>query len=66
MEAKQNSLIKFLQQQDAQFYIPVYQRNYDWRIEHCQQLLFVIIKVGRENQINSHFVGSIVYIQLKH
>jgi uncharacterized protein with ParB-like and HNH nuclease domain len=29
MEAKQNSITKFMQQPDAQFFIPVYQRNYE-------------------------------------
>jgi uncharacterized protein with ParB-like and HNH nuclease domain len=64
MEAKQNSITKFMQQQDAQFFIPVYQRNYDWREEQCKQLLKDVFLVGSENKFDSHFIGSIVYIQL--
>lgn len=63
MEAKQNSITRFMQQQDAQFFIPVYQRNYDWREEHCRQLLKDIFLAGSDDNIDSHFIGSIVYIQ---
>lgn len=64
MEAKQNSITRFMQQQDAQFFIPVYQRNYDWREEQCKQLLKDIFAAGKNDLIDSHFIGSIVYIQL--
>ena len=64
MEAKQNSITKFMQQQDAQFFIPVYQRNYDWRYEQCKQLLKDILEAGRSETLKSHFIGSIVYIQI--
>ena len=62
MEAKQNSIVKFMQQQDTQFIIPVYQRNYEWKNEQCKQLLFDIFQAGRNEKIESHFVGSIVYL----
>lgn len=63
MEAKQNSVFKFMQQQDTQFIIPVYQRNYDWRNEQCRQLMSDILTVGTDDTAQSHFVGSIVYLQ---
>ncbi len=62
MEAKQNLIARFIQQQDTQFLIPVYQRNYDWKQEHCKQLLVDIKKAGIDSSIHSHFIGSIVYI----
>lgn len=62
MEAKQNSITRFIQQQDTQFIIPVYQRNYDWKNEQCKQLLFDIYNSGFNNKIESHFIGSIVYL----
>ncbi len=62
MEAKQNSIFKFIQQQDTQFIIPVYQRNYDWKNEQCKQLLYDIIQAGMNKKVESHFVGSIVYL----
>ncbi len=59
MQAKENLIIKFMQQQDVQFLIPVYQRNYDWKNEHCKQLLSDIKKAGLTDKIASHFIGSI-------
>ncbi len=53
-----------MQQQDAQFFIPVYQRNYDWRHEQCKQLLKDILDAGKSDTLKSHFIGSIVYIQI--
>jgi uncharacterized protein with ParB-like and HNH nuclease domain len=44
----------------VQFVIPIYQRNYDWKIAQCKELLNDICD-AEKNKIN-HFVGSIVYI----
>ncbi len=62
MKASEASLIRFLQQQDTQFIIPVYQRNYDWTKPQCEQLLNDIRRVGSNDDLDSHFIGSIVYI----
>ncbi|MFR3063583.1 MAG: DUF262 domain-containing protein [Holdemanella porci] len=43
------------------FVIPVYQRNYDWKIENCKQLYDDLIKVIRNNR-KSHFFGSVVSV----
>ena len=61
MEAKQSSLKKFIMQQETQFFIPVYQRNYDWKIKQCEKLFYDIIDVANPKRV-SHFIGSIVYI----
>ena len=50
-----------MQGSDKRFIIPVYQRNYDWRIENCKQLFDDLIIVIRK-QRNSHFFGSIVSV----
>jgi len=42
-----------------QFVIPVYQRNYDWLIDNCDQLFSDLVKLSRSNR-RSHFFGSIV------
>ena len=50
-----------MQGADKRFVIPVYQRNYDWKIENCKQLyddLKKIMKRGRK----THFFGSIVSV----
>lgn len=64
MKASPLQLNKFLQKQDTQFVIPIYQRNYDWNEEQCKQLLEDIIEVGRspKDEAKVHFIGSIVYV----
>ncbi len=61
MKAEPKNFEKFLKETDTQFIIPVYQRNYDWKIFHCKQLFDDIIKAGNPD-IKSHFIGSIVFI----
>lgn len=64
MKASPIQLFKFLQKQDTQFVIPIYQRNYDWTEEQCQQLLDDIIEIGKrpKEEAKVHFIGSIVYV----
>lgn len=62
MKASETNLNRFLAQTDTQFIIPVYQRNYDWNLLQCRELFDDIIKVGSDEKLTSHFVGSIVYI----
>ncbi|MCU7882747.1 MAG: DUF262 and DUF1524 domain-containing protein [Candidatus Thiodiazotropha sp. (ex Lucinoma annulata)] len=45
-----------------QFIIPIFQRTYSWEQGHCQQLWDDIVRVGRSPGLNSHFIGSAVYI----
>lgn len=47
---------------NIQFKIPIYQRLYDWRTEHCQTLIEDIYQLLQNPEIPSHFMGSIVYI----
>jgi len=62
MKANEVNLNRFLSQTDTQFVIPVYQRNYDWTHPQCKQLLDDIFLMGTNDNINAHFIGSIVYI----
>ncbi|TXE02960.1 DUF4268 domain-containing protein [Algoriphagus aquimarinus] len=61
MKATELQIINFLQAPKVQFVIPIYQRNYDWTISECRELLKDIIQVAEENRA-SHFIGSIVFI----
>jgi uncharacterized protein with ParB-like and HNH nuclease domain len=61
MKANELPINSFLQAPNVQFVIPVYQRNYDWRIEECKELVNDIISVEQENR-GTHFIGSIVFI----
>ena len=45
-----------------QFIIPIFQRTYSWETSHCQQLWDDIVRVGKSPELNSHFIGSAVYI----
>lgn len=52
-------LLDFLEPSQTRFIIPLYQRNYDWKEEHCQQLFFDLQRIHRD-KVESHFFGSIV------
>ncbi|GAA7529440.1 hypothetical protein ckin28_03890 [Helicobacter pylori] len=63
MDAKEATLSGFFEEnQNNQFVIPIYQRLYSWEKEHCKQLWDDIIKTGGNDQIEGHFIGSIVYV----
>jgi len=62
MKANETKIIQFLQQTKIQFVIPVYQRNYDWSILQCQQLLSDVLEIGKDSNITTHFIGGIVFI----
>ena len=62
MKANELNLDRFLSQNNTQFVIPVYQRNYDWKLSQCKQLLDDIFDVGQNNESSGHFIGSIVYV----
>ena len=61
MNGQAKPLVKYLDGSDTRFIIPVYQRNYDWKIENCKQLYDDLKKVI-ENDRESHFFGSIVSV----
>lgn len=62
MKANETKVDKFLATNETTFAIPVYQRNYDWTLIQCKQLLHDIIETGKSDDINAHFIGSIVYV----
>lgn len=62
MKANETKVDKFLATNETTFAIPVYQRNYDWTSTQCRQLLHDIIETGKNDKINAHFIGSIVYV----
>lgn len=45
-----------------QFVIPIFQRTYSWEQRQCEQLWDDIVRVGGNSDLNSHFIGSAVYI----
>ncbi|MCQ2724499.1 DUF262 and DUF1524 domain-containing protein [Helicobacter pylori] len=63
MKADAMKLLDFIgKSQEKQFVIPIYQRVYSWEKEQCKQLWDDIIKTGGNDQIEGHFIGSIVFV----
>jgi uncharacterized protein with ParB-like and HNH nuclease domain len=62
MDARKLTIAEFLSFKDTKFIIPVYQRNYDWKKENCQQLFDDIKTIGQSSHHNNHFMGAIVYV----
>lgn len=62
MEAKEIKLTDFLLK-PSQLAIPIYQRTYSWKEDQCRQLWDDIIRIGMDDKISEHFIGSIIYIK---
>lgn len=63
MKAEATTLLGFFEEnQNNQFVIPIYQRVYSWEKEQCEQLWDDIIKIGGNDKMNGHFIGSILYV----
>ncbi|MGL2878394.1 GmrSD restriction endonuclease domain-containing protein [Helicobacter pylori] len=63
MKAGEATLLEFFEEnQNNQFVIPIYQRVYSWKKEQCKQLWGDIIKIGGNDKMNGHFIGSILYV----
>ncbi|WP_143427302.1 DUF262 and DUF1524 domain-containing protein [Helicobacter pylori] len=65
MKADATTLLGFFEEnQNNQFVIPIYQRLYNWKKEQCEQLWDDIIKIGGNDKMNGHFIGSILYARV--
>ncbi len=63
MEADATPLLKFIKDnQKNQLVIPIYQRVYSWEKEQCKELWDDIIKIGGDDKMDGHFIGSILYV----
>ncbi|OKB25938.1 hypothetical protein AOD74_0204000 [Helicobacter pylori] len=63
MEADKNTLLEFIKvNQKNQLVVPIYQRLYSWEKEQCKQLWDDIIKIGGNDKMDGHFIGSILYV----
>ena len=61
MKGSEQRLVEYMDGAKKRFVIPVYQRNYDWKMENCKQLFDDLIKIVRNGR-KSHFFGSIVSV----
>lgn len=62
MKGDSKKLVDLLEGREKKFTIPLYQRNYDWKIKHCEQLFYDIIKIHEEKR-KHHFFGCIVTVR---
>ncbi|MGT0061762.1 GmrSD restriction endonuclease domain-containing protein [Helicobacter pylori] len=63
MKAEATTLLNFIKDnQKNQLVIPIYQRLYSWEKEQCKQLWDDIIKIGGDDKMGGHFIGSILYM----
>lgn len=65
MKANPMYLLDSLSNNDVTFFIPPYQRNYEWETDNCKVLLSDVKKVAASNSTDEkteHFFGSIVYV----
>jgi len=61
-----NKLMTFLSSKDFTFFIPPYQRNYEWDTEHCEVFLNDVINIAEmvdNGEQAEHFFGTITYFQ---
>ena len=66
MIPQESKLLSMLSNNDVTFFIPPYQRNYEWSDEQCKVFLDDVIKTYEKNSIGKtaeHFFGSITYFQ---
>jgi uncharacterized protein with ParB-like and HNH nuclease domain len=61
LKAAETNFLQFLGRSNFRFVIPVYQRNYDWSLEQCEQLINDLETIISKKQ-TAYFIGSIVYI----
>lgn len=59
MKGYEQFFLKYMEGSANRFFIPVYQRNYEWKLEQCKQLYDDLVRVSKEKRRN-HFFGSIV------
>lgn len=60
MQVTYTSLVNFISGEKI-FTIPVYQRNYDWHKEHCEQLFKDIEKIADAGKETTHFIGTVIF-----
>ena len=62
MKASEASLLDFLKKSE-QLTIPIYQRTYSWTERECSQMWDDILNAGENDEVETYFIGPIVYIE---
>ncbi|MBI1242414.1 MAG: DUF262 domain-containing protein [Nostoc sp. RI_552] len=61
MQVKKQPIYQFLEGRNKSFVIPVYQRDYAWKVNNCKKLWEDIIDL-QDSGKRSHFLGALVNI----
>jgi uncharacterized protein with ParB-like and HNH nuclease domain len=61
MKATEAKLLEILRNV-SQFIIPIYLRTYYWTRKEYEQLWSDILRAGSSDEIDVHFIGSVVHI----
>ena len=64
MVPNESKLLELLSNHNVTFFIPPYQRNYEWDREQCEAFLSDVIKTAKVNRFGGyveHFFGSVTY-----
>ena len=61
MQTTDLPILEFLKNA-AQLKLPLYQRWYDWKTDHCDRLLDDALRTGSDPGINNHYVGTITTV----
>ena len=59
MDVSKKFLLGFLEA-TRQFTLPIFQRRYSWEKKQCEQLWDDVVRVGKDDNTLSYFLGSIV------
>ena len=60
MDARDLRLLAEVLGHKIQFQVPIYQRRYEWGIKQCKQLWDDVLRIGKDKDTKSYFLGSIV------
>lgn len=66
MKPNETKLLHMLSNNDVTFFIPPYQRNYEWTDEQCSAFLedvFKTYKINSEGGNAEHFFGAITFFR---
>lgn len=66
MIPSESKLLNMLSNNNVTFFIPPYQRNYEWTDDQCKVFLEDVYKTGEQNltgKPSEHFFGTITYFQ---
>lgn len=66
MVPQEAKLLQLLSNHDVVFFIPPYQRNYEWTEDQCRVFFDDVVKTAEKNSAGEnteHFFGSITYVK---